>query len=196
MQNLFFSILLLCFAGLLAQNGSPTQSQEQMESFVTLKRNELSIDVIAALGIPAFNPRYEYVLGTFSGLGLELFISFDSEEDFIDYSEFENFSLTPYYRQYFFSKEDFGAKGFYAEGFLKFFTFDGIAFDPILNMDVKDSYFETAIGVGIGGKWVSQNGFLVDIGLGLGRNLGIDGNPEDFDNDVQLRGGLHFGWRF
>ncbi|MEO1486107.1 MAG: hypothetical protein AAFU57_10180 [Bacteroidota bacterium] len=196
MKNLLFLLIVLLSGFSINAQEEPTDSEKRMEKFATAKRNELSLDVAAALGIPAFSPRYEYVLGRFSGIGLDVFISFDDDEDLIDYSEFESFSLTPYYRQYFFSKEDFGAKGFYAEGFLKFFTYDGIAFDPIADMDVKNSYFETAIGVGIGGKWVSQNGFLVDIGLGLGRNLGIDGNPEDFDNDVQLRGGLNFGWRF
>ncbi|MEL6974059.1 MAG: hypothetical protein AAGL29_01540 [Bacteroidota bacterium] len=196
MKNLLFLLIVLLSGFSINAQEEPTDSEKRMEKFATAKRNELSLDVYALLAVPALNLRYERILGRFSGLGIDLFISFDNNDDLINYSEIENFSLTPYFRQYFFSKEDFGAKGFYAEGFIKFFTFDGEVFNPVTNDFVLDSFFETAIGFGIGWKWINRNGFLVDLGFGFGRNIGIDGNPEEFDNDFQPRGGLHFGWRF
>ena len=93
-----------------------TESQKSMTKFSKTKRHSLSLDVIAGLVFPAFNPRYEYSLNKYSGLGADLNINFDNENG----SEIlEKFSFSPYYRQYFFSKKDYGAKGFYGEGFLK-----------------------------------------------------------------------------
>ncbi|MDP5100769.1 MAG: hypothetical protein NWQ09_05525 [Nonlabens sp.] len=194
---LFIALAILASNSMIAQDDDMTDSQKRMEKFATVKKHEVSLDVTAALGIPAFSPRYEYILGRYSGVGADLFIAFENDD--IDFSDYEKFSLTPYYRQYFFSKEDYGAKGFYAEGFVKFFTFESGQrdFDQFGNsIGVEESQFETAIGVGIGWKWVSDSGFLVDFGFGLGRNLGIA--DDQFENlaEVQLRGGLNFGWRF
>ena len=196
MKNLFLiSLSLLISIGAYCQEEEPTDSERRIENFSMAKRSELSIDVTAGISIPALNPRYEYILGRYSGVGADLFISLDGNDDFDSYSEYEKFSLTPYYRQYFFSKEDYGAKGFYAEGFLKFFTFDDWLYESASDSFTKESYFDTSIGAGIGWKWISQSGFLVDLGIGLGRNFGLP-NAENVGWEVQPRGGLNFGWRF
>ncbi|MDT0620232.1 hypothetical protein [Croceitalea vernalis] len=196
MKKLFLYLFLLGGLVLHAQENEPTESQKQMSQFATAKRNELSIDVLSAIGIPALNPRYEYILGKYSGVGIDLFISLDGDDNFTDFSEYESFSLTPYYRQYFFSKEDYGAKGFYAEGFVKFFTYDANISESINNSVTQESIFDTSIGAGIGWKWISQSGFLVDLGIGVGRNLALSDNAQQFNNELQIRGGLNFGWRF
>lgn len=182
-------IFLLPFIA-FCQDNEPTDSQKQMAQFNAIKRNEISLDILAGIAIPALNPRYEYVLGRYSGAGVDVFFSL-SNDDF-DFDDYEKFSITPFYRQYFFSKEDYGAKGFYAEGFLKFFTFE--EFDFQNNATSEENYFDTSIGAGIGWKWISQSGFLVDLGIGVGRNLGLP--SVEFNESVQVRGGLHFGWRF
>lgn len=193
------TIIILCALLLsivsYSQEDEPTDSQKRIAKFSVAKRNEVGIDVISAIAVPAINPRYEYILGRYSGVGIDLFVSFDDEDDFDDYSEYEKFSLTPYYRQYFFSKEDYGAKGFYAEGFLKFFTFEEVMFSSIDDSVSEESFFETSIGAGIGWKWISQSGFLVDLGFGVGRNLGLP-SDDNVGQEVQVRGGLNFGWRF
>ena len=195
MQKIIFStITLMLSISLLAQSDDLTDSQKRLNNFSATKNHEVSLDVIAALAIPAFSPRYEYILGRYSGVGADLFIAFEDNLDF-----YEILSLTPYYRQYFFSKEDYGAKGFYAEGFMKFYTFDSDGQLFLSNGDSANydkNYFETAIGAGIGWKWVSDSGFLVDLGIGVGRNLGLADEPEGFNPEVQVRGGLNFGWRF
>lgn len=186
---------LLLSTSIHSQNDEPTDSQKRIEQFTVDKRSEVSIDVISAIAIPALNPRYEYILGRYSGVGIDLFISIDGDDEFDDYSEYENFSLTPYYRQYFFSKEDYGAKGFYAEGFVKFFTFKDVIYSNVDDSVTKESFFDTSIGAGIGWKWISQSGFLVDLGFGVGRNLGLP-STDGISLEVQARGGLNFGWRF
>ncbi|TMU50422.1 hypothetical protein [Flagellimonas algicola] len=196
MKKLFVIASVILFStAVFCQEDEPTDSQKRIEKFSVDKRNEVSIDVISAIAIPALNPRYEYILGRYSGVGVDLFVSLEGSDDFDNFSEYEKFSLTPYYRQYFFSKQDYGAKGFYAEVFLKFFTFEDQTFDSASDSFSTDSFFDTSIGAGIGWKWISESGFLVDLGIGIGRNFRL---PSD-DNvgwEVQPRGGLHFGWRF
>jgi len=198
MKQLLLSVIaLMATVNLIAQDDDLTDSQKRMETFATINKHEVSLDITAILAIPAFSPRYEYILGRYSGVGADLFISL--EDDDLDFSDYEKFSLTPYYRQYFFSKEDYGAKGFYAEGFVKFYTFDGVKINegPGGSTSTEETAFETAIGAGIGWKWVSDSGFLVDLGIGVGRNLGFV-NDDLFRDviEVQIRGGLNFGWRF
>lgn len=194
-KQLFLILLTVSFIA-KAQNNTDTKEterQKRMTEFSKAKRHNLSLDVIAALGFPAFNPRYEYVLNKYSGIGADLNINFDNENG----SEIlEKFSFSPYYRQYFFSKEDYGAKGFYGEGFLKFYTYEndfGFLFGNSINTNTE-TYFETAVGVGIGWKWVSDSGFLIDINGGLGRNLGFADDPDE--RDFTGKFGVNFGWQF
>lgn len=194
-KQLFLILLTVSFIA-KAQNNTDTKEterQKRMTEFSKAKRHNLSLDVIAALAFPAFNPRYEYVLNKYSSIGADLNINFDNENG----SEIlEKFSFSPYYRQYFFSKEDYGAKGFYGEGFLKFYTYENdfnFLFGNSINTNTE-TYFETAVGVGIGWKWVSDSGFLIDINGGLGRNLGFADDPDE--RDFTGKFGVNFGWQF
>lgn len=190
-KSLLFSIVMLCSFGIHSQEVGPTGPQKGITGPILAKRHELGSDVISAITIPALNPRYEYLLGKYSGIGAEVFVSLDDDNGNSDH---ERFSIAPYYRQYFFSERDYGAKGFYAEGFAKFFTF-GERVRNGNNSTTKENFFDTSIGAGIGWKWVSRSGFFVDLGFGIGRNLGLPGN-KNVGEKVQFRGGLNFGWRF
>ncbi len=192
-----FAFLLASTA--FAQEEDLTDSQQRLNNFTAVKKHELSLDVVAAIAGLGINPRYEYVLGRYSGVGIDLNIGIEDDDDSFDF--IEKFSVTPYYRQYFFSKEDYGAKGFYGEGFLKVYSFEDryFIFSPSGgDSDFTETYTEAALGVGIGWKWVSDSGFLIDVGLGIGRNLGLA--DEDFEDqyfpEVTGRGGVNFGWRF
>tara|TARA_B100000497_G_scaffold71869_1_gene80685 strand:- start:3552 stop:4166 length:615 start_codon:yes stop_codon:yes gene_type:complete len=193
-KQLFLILLIISFIA-KAQNktdANETESQKSMTELLKKKRHSLSLDVIAGLVFPAFNPRYEYVLNKYSGIGADLNINFDDENGS---QILEKFSFSPYYRQYFFSKEDYGAKGFYGEGFFKFYTYenDTYLFEDSINTNTE-AYFETALGVGIGWKWVSNSGFFIDINGGLGRNLGFADDPND--RDFTGKFGVNFGWQF
>lgn len=191
----------LMIATAFAQEKEPleeTDSQKRLNKFNEVKKHEVSLDVVAAIAGLGINPRYEYVLGRYSGVGVDLNIGILDDDDSFDY--YETFSITPYYRQYFFSKEDYGAKGFYGEGFAKVFTFEDTYYNADFSgsgSNVTESYTEAALGVGIGWKWVSDSGFLIDIGFGIGRNLGLADEPEgNYLPEVTGRGGVNFGWRF
>ena len=195
MKKQLFLILLTISVIAKAQTKSDaieTESQKSMTDLSKKKRHSLSLDVIAGLVFPAFNPRYEYILNKYSGIGADLNINFDDENGS---QILEKFSFSPYYRQYFFSKEDYGAKGFYGEGFLKFYTYENetYSFGDSINTNTE-AYFETALGIGIGWKWVSNSGFFIDINGGLGRNLGFADDPND--RDLTGKFGVNFGWQF
>lgn len=169
------------------------ESQNRMAEFSKTKRHSLSLDVIAGLVFPALNPRYEYTLNKYSGIGADLNINFDNENGL---ETLEKFSFSPYYRQYFFSREDYGAKGFYGEGFFKFYTYETdtiLFFEDYIDTNAE-TYFETAVGVGIGWKWISDSGFLIDINVGLGRNLGFANDLDE--RDFTGKFGVNFGWQF
>lgn len=196
MKRQLFLILLTISLVANAQDktdAKETESQKRMTEFSKTKPHALSLDVIAGLVYPAFNSRYEYTLNKYSGIGADLNINFDNENGT---EALEKFSFSPYYRQYFFSKEDYGAKGFYGEGFLKFYTYendDRLFFGDAIKTNIK-TYFETAAGVGIGWKWVSDSGFLIDINFGLGRNFGFSDDPNK--RVFTGKSGLNFGWQF
>jgi hypothetical protein len=194
MKKIILTALAICTLSVgLAQEEDLTDSQERMEKFNEVKKHEISLDVAAAIGGLGINPRYEYVLGRYSGIGVDLNIGIYDKSD---NGNIETFSFTPYYRQYFFSKEDYGAKGFYGEGFVKLYSFDSELFFNNNNLPQK-SFTELAIGAGIGWKWVSDSGFLIDIGFGIGRNLGIANGDDLYDlPEGTGRGGINFGWRF
>jgi hypothetical protein len=194
MKKIILTALAICTLSVgLAQEEDLTDSQERMEKFNEVKKHEISLDVAAAIGGLGINPRYEYVLGRYSGIGVDLNIGIYDKSD---NENIETFSFTPYYRQYFFSKEDYGAKGFYGEGFVKLYSFDSELFFNNNNL-LQKSFTELAIGAGIGWKWVSDSGFLIDIGFGIGRNLGIaNGDDRYYLPEVTGRGGINFGWRF
>ncbi len=196
MKKQLFLILLTISVIAKAQTKSDaieTESQKSMTDLSKKKRHSLSLDVITGLFFPAINPRYEYVLNKYSGIGADLNINFDDENGS---QILEKFSFSPYYRQYFFSKEDYGAKGFYGEGFLKFYTYKNetnFFFGDAINTNTE-TYFETALGAGIGWKWISNSGFLIDINGGLGRNLGFTDDPNQ--RDFTGKFGVNFGWQF
>jgi hypothetical protein len=95
MKKQLFLILLTISFGAKAQNNTDfeeTESQKHMTKFSKAKRHSLSLDVIAGLVLPAFNPRYEYILNKYSGIGADLNINFDDEKG----SEiFGKFSFSP-----------------------------------------------------------------------------------------------------
>ena len=70
----------------------------------------------------------------------------------------ENFSITPFYRYYFFNKEDYGAKGFFVEGFGKL-SFGDNSYENInYNNDLDEENFtDLSLGMALGQKWVNKN---------------------------------------
>ena len=129
---------------------------------------------------------YEYVINKYSGVGVSVSVAFDDENS-VDFPQ--NFSFSPFFRQYFFNKKDYGARGFFAEGLLQFATGEGRIFDF---EEEGEDWSQFGIGVTLGWKFVSSNGFVVDIHGGGGRYFGDTTNaPGGF-----ARIGVNLGYRF
>jgi len=125
---LLFLFLLVNIA--YAQEGNNNESNE-----IELNNtHEFRIDVLEALAVLNFEIDYEYIISKYSGAGAAISYSFDNSSDFD-----QKFSFTPYYRQYFFNKKEYGARGFFVEGLLQAAT--GKDYDSFyIYDDVNEGY--------------------------------------------------------
>ena len=64
------------------------------------------------------------------------------------------FAINPYYRFYFYNSKEYGARGFFVEGFSSFAS-------------VKNESLQVSIGMTIGQKWVTTKGFSFELFVGL-----------------------------
>ena len=155
------------------------QAQEQSESDVYSGNHELKINGLF-LVVGAFDVTYEYLLNEESGIGISVFLPYDSDiKDDIQYY------ISPYYRFYFGKKY---AAGFFLEGF-------GMlnSIEPDLFSNTDDFETDFALGIGLGGKWVTKGGFVGELSLGVGRNLF---NTDKTDIDFVSKLGITLGYRF
>jgi hypothetical protein len=145
------------------------------------KTNEIKLDVFDILALKSLDVSYEHVLNTESSVGLSILFNFEKDASF-RYKQ--DFALTPYYRQHLFNR---GNVNFFGE------FFGSINSGEELNSDdIEEDYTDFAFGLGFGGKYVSVNGFVLDIHAGIGRNLfNTDISPE-----IVPRVGISVGKRF
>ena len=174
MKLLFFclTLCLLSNAFVSAQENNSTEPP---------RKHEIKVDGIKLIAGSIFETSYEFVKNNNSGFGVSLLVNLDKDNDFI-----EDFSITPFYRMYFFNKQDYGAKGFFVEGFGKYVSGDEIIFS-----NQTKEYNDISLGMSLGKKWVNTNGFVFEFLIGVGRTLG-----GDIGHDVYVRGGLFVGYRF
>lgn len=133
----------------------------------------------------AFEVTYERTLNEESGIGLTAFLPISEEvRNDIEYY------ISPYYRLYFGEKY---AAGFFVEGF-------GMLNSTERSLSTNDEYtneeeFVTdfALGIGLGGKWITKSGFIGELSFGFGRNLF---NTKETDDDFVGKGGITIGYRF
>lgn len=134
------------------------------------------------LAIPIIETTYEFVHDRNKGYGATLLINLDNSKDY-----WEAFSVTPFFRMYFDRDEQYGAKGFFVEGFSSFFS--GPAAKKEANKD--KNAFDVSLGFAVGQKMINSGGFVFEYRLGIGRNL--LGNTEE---DFLGKGGIYVGYRF
>jgi hypothetical protein len=163
------------------------------------KKYELKINTFNLIAFAAIDVSYERLINEDSSYGVSVFYNFsDYANDDIAFPK--KFSITPYYR-WFFSENKY-ARGFFVEGFGMLNTYQ----DYYNNYDNYNNNYnridtETgfALGISVGGKFVTKGGFTAEVLLGVGRNL-IKGESKDdydyFENDVVGRFGISLGYRF
>lgn len=178
MKQPIILIVLLCT--------SMSFSQESNNDLDSLRKNELKLNGLYLVA-GAFDVTYERALNDESGLGLNLFLPFDEDiKDDIQYY------ISPYYRMYFGKKY---AAGFFMEGFgmLNSVTDNTIWLCDTCNGDeFRKKIIDFALGIGFGGKWVTNRGFIGELNLGFGRNLFSSEQGEEMIG----KAGITIGYRF
>lgn len=156
-----------------------------------IDRDELKINVLNLIAFEFADASYERILDEESSFGVGVLVNVGNDDDIFDY--YRKFSITPYYRRYF-SKGY--ASGFFVEGFgmlnsgeEDIFEFNDITFETVRT---GENYTDFALGISIGGKFISKKGFVAEIYSGIGRNF----FSSDFSPEVVGRGGVSLGFRF
>ena len=158
--------------------------------FEELGQNELKLDLIDILSLPAFDMTYERIKDPYSSYGISLF--FNVGDDYLASRNWtDKLSLTPFYRFYFFNKKDYGGAGFFAEVFTKFSS----GKHYVEYQTVDENFFDIAPGAVIGQKWVNKKGWTFEISGGVGRSL-LNKDENSMRPELLFRGGFSIGKRF
>lgn len=152
--------------------------------------NELRIDAIRAIGLGTLGVSYERIIKQDMGLGATMDVRF-ADNDHPD------FVFSPYYRFYFYNNQDFGARGLFVELFSSFVshTFEEpeyVTYDKV-NVE-KQKFFDVAMGLSLGKKWVHKRNYIFEINGGVGRFLGFDENTQQ--GSFFPRFNIAVGYRF
>lgn len=147
------------------------------------RKHEIKVGAVKLLAGPIFEGTYEYIQSKDFTFGSSLLVNFNTENRY-----FEDFSVTPFARFYFQESKEFGARGFFVEGFAKYSTGHDITYDDIEG----PKYSAASIGLSVGKKWINNSGFVFEPLIGVGRVLG----NSDFAPDVSIRWDLFIGYRF
>jgi hypothetical protein len=175
-------ITLLCVLCIGAATGQETTNRN---SSIFEKKHEVRLGTVKLLAGSIIEGGYEYIIDSNQGVGAYALINLDAGNEW-----FQNYALTPYYRMYFQSKKDYGAKGFFVEGFTSFFSSD-FEIENAFNNIENDDVFDISLGLALGWKLINTAGFVFEFKFGVGRNL--LGNA---DSDVIVLSDFYIGYRF
>lgn len=184
MKKIYIVITLLCLSTVFVA--------AQDTSDPTADRDEVKLNLFNLVVFKYLDGAYERVIDEESSFGIAALVNLGDDSDTFDL--LREFSITPYYRRYF-SKGY--AKGFFVEGF----TMLNQTSDPFISsfnettqqfINDSESYTDLAVGVSLGGKFISKRGFVAEVYGGVGRNLLNSGNTVE----VVGRGGISLGFRF
>lgn len=154
-------------------------------SFVGTAQNnkEIKLDIFDVLALKSLDISYEYIMNDESSIGISVLSNFEKKSASFRYSQ--KLVVTPYYRQHLFQRDNVN---FFGELFGAINTGD---LEPD-ELGDPDSYTDFALGLGFGGKYLSENGFVVDFHAGIGRNL----FNTNLSQEVVPRIGISVGKRF
>jgi len=159
------------------ENTATNVSASQAKSLTVSDDNELRINLLMSIaGLPELN--YERFIADNMGVGLAVAFAVDNANDMTTRS-----IILPYYRLYFGSKK---ASGFFIEGNMAivgqkqvyynsyydsngYYTLDGTSY--------THSSTNFGLGFAAGAKFLTRNGFIGEVYLGMGRLFGesVDG---------------------
>ena len=163
--------------------------------------SEVHLNVLNLLVFGALDVGYERLINDHASAGVEIFskVFNKNEGEDVDLSKVyaKDFSITGRFK--YFLQEENTAWGYYAEAFGMFSNgnnekeveiIDSTTGEPkTIEADIE--YTDIAMGIGIGGKFVAKQGFLIDVSFGIGRNLFDKNSP-----DIVLLPSINLGYRF
>ena len=190
--TLFFIITLTSYSQDKIQQVEVVKTDTQIEKFSKqIGSKEFKLDFLDLLVFPALSVGYEKINDSSTGFGTTLFINLGGEDS--DWND--NLAITPYYRFYFLQSEDYGGYGVFAEVFTKFAFGDAEVYN--LTSSTEENYFDMALGLAVGRKWINRKGFTLETLFGVGRNLLYDEESDSGDRSAaSARLNISIGKRF
>ena len=183
------TLLILLFATTLLT----AQEKEKKSPQDVDKKQEIKINTFNLIAFSSLDVSYEKLINPESSFGVALFYNFSDFEN-SDIGFPKKFSITPYYR-WFFSETRY-ARGFFVEGFGMLNTYEDNFYDYNTSNNKVQNETAFALGISVGGKFVTKTGFTTEVYLGVGRNLINNENDDYFDFNIVGRFGISLGYRF
>lgn len=175
--------------------------QEEMVFRRDTTYSEVHLNILNLLIFGALDVGYERIINDHTSAGVEIFskVFNKNEGEDIDLSKVyaKDFSITGRFKYHL--EERNSAWGYYAQVFGMFsngnneveMDFPDAETGEPVTKEVDMEYTDVAFGVGVGGKFVSKQGFLVDVSFGIGRNL-----FDRYSPDIVLLPSVNLGYRF
>ena len=188
--------LLFCF--FLALGSYAQTNSDSLVSPIVAKKNEVKIDGLNLISNGRLGISYERFLNSNFSVGITgMFLNKSSKEDKFatdDTRTLIDYQVIPYVR-YALSKS--AVNLYYVEAFTsinggqfkELVTFNNGAADYVVT-SVKD-YNDVAIGAAVGYKFYIKESFVVDVTIGMGKNLLHADSPKNIS-----RLGINLGYRF
>lgn len=179
MKHIIILFAFLCCLGSVAQEKKALDS----------KKHEIKVGAIKLLAGTILEGTYEYIYSKDFTFGSSVLVDFQQNNDW-----YENFSITPFARFYFQETQEYGAKGFFVEGFGKLATGNNYYYvtDYLNNTLTSKKFTAGVLGLSLGKKWINHSGFVLETLFGVGRTLG----NSTYAPDAFFRGDLSIGYRF
>ncbi|UZH55194.1 hypothetical protein JRG66_14760 [Salinimicrobium tongyeongense] len=207
---LSFLTLLLFVTPAMAQEEAffqdtiQTEIEPAFQEDIIFKRDttksEAQLNVLNLLVFGALDVGYEHLISDHTSAGVEFFskVFNKNEGEDVDLSEVysKDFSITGKFK--YFLKDDQVGRGYYAEVFGMFSNGEHENDIKLTNeageLETQEKlveYTDLAFGIGVGGKFVAKQGFLIDVSFGIGRNL-----FDKYSPDIVLLPTVNVGYRF
>ncbi|MFK5878355.1 MAG: DUF3575 domain-containing protein [Flavobacteriaceae bacterium] len=192
MKKILVAVFILCISISTFAQDNENKNDDK------IKKHEVKLNAFSIIIFKSIDFSYEYLLDSESSIGISVLINLNDFSDEEYYGPYYNevFAITPYYRHFFSRKY---AAGFFMEAFgmynqQKYYIYNyNNGNDPGATSSESTSN-NFALGISLGGKFVSKKGFLFEFYGGVGRNIAI--SNRDAAADFVPRMGASIGYRF
>lgn len=184
------SVLVITCAIFIGYSQTIQQKKINLNDSITTKstskkvgKHELKFDIIKPFSYQAFEVTYEFIKLNKLGFGISVLSNQDKTNRFN-----EDFSISPFARFYFQNPNKQSGNGLFLEGFGKYIE------GRYRVLDDKDlNYTSTAVGLGLGYKWLFNIGIILEPIVGFSQSV----NRSNIDAPTgNLRSDFSVGYRF